>query len=363
MGQTLSSFIGWEECFKKESEYRRDIDVSKLCTYGIKPLDDALICINKGELTVIGADSGVGKTEIAIQIASHNAKLGKKVALYHLEGGYREAIARMKWRDICQEYYTNHREAGLEMNYQKWSVNIDQDPLMSKLESIIWEKYKEAYKNNLFIHHQEGDVTLIDFLASLLDFHSLETAFGAQLGNVSMSQGFDLDLVVADHLQYFSLDQSENEITEITKIIRGLKKVTDDHQIPVVLISHLRKKTKDRGLPDQQDFYGSSNIPKIANTAITLTPQLNKEDFYNGIYPTWLRIVKSRVGIRSSIAILSDFDTKAKTYSDKYEIFKVNNDGHTSPEALAPHELPRWAQGSAKTIVIRKPDYTERKIK
>jgi len=344
----MNSFLSWQECFKKESEYRLDTDLKKLCSYGIKPLDDALICINKGELVIIGADSGVGKTEIAIQIASHNAKRGKKVALYHLEGGYREAISRMKWRDISQEYYLNHSGEGIEMNYQKWIVNLNQHKLLLELESKVWTDYKEKYGDNLFIHHSKDDLTLTDFLGSLLDFHSLETAFGNPFQQGAKGMGFDLDLIVIDHLQYFSLDQAESEITEITNIIRQVKKVTDNYQIPVVLISHLRKKAKDRGLPDQQDFYGSSNIPKIANTAITITPQINKEDFHNSLFPTWLRIVKSRIGLRSSIAILSEFDGKKKSYSDKYEIYKVNNDGHTSPEPLSENELPKWAEGNTK---------------
>lgn len=346
----MTDFLSWQDAFKKEAEYRLDTDVSKLCSYGIKPLDDALICINKGELVVIGADSGVGKTEIAIQIASHNAKLGKKVALYHLEGGFREAISRMKWRDICQEYYLNHADKHLEMNYQKWVVNLDQPKLLAELESKVWNEYNAKYGNNLFIHNANGDLTLTDFLVSLLDFHSLTTAAGAPFGDVGRNVGYDLDLIVIDHLQYFSLDQAESEITEITNIIRKVKMITDKHQIPVALISHLRKKSKDRGLPDQQDFYGSSNIPKIANTAITITPQLNKEDFFNNIYPTWIRVVKSRVGVRSSIAILSDFDGRKKAYSDRYLVHKVNGDGHTSTEPLTDRELPRWAKGNAKAI-------------
>jgi archaellum biogenesis ATPase FlaH len=346
-------FLTWKECFKKEAECRLDTDIKKLCSYGIKPLDDALICINKGELVVIGADSGVGKTEIAVQIASHNAKLGKKVALYHLEGGYREAIARMKWRDISQEYYLNHRGQNIEMNYQKWVVNLDQPKLLMEIEAKVWKEYEEKYGNNLFLYHSKKDLTLTDFLASLLDFHSLATAFGSLTKEGARGAGFDLDLIVIDHLQYFSLDQSESEITEITNIIRQVKKVTDDYQIPVVLISHLRKKSKDRGLPDQQDFYGSSNIPKIANTAITITPQINKEDFFSNIYPTWIRVVKSRVGVKPSMAILSDFDGRKKSYSDRYLIHKVNGDGHTSPEPMTESELPKWAKGNSKRDEVK----------
>ena len=345
---SLLNFLSWQDCFKKESEYRLDTDLKKLCTYGIKPLDDSLLCINKGELVIIGADSGAGKSEAAIQIASHNAKQGKKVALYHLEGGYREAIARMKWRDICQEYYQNHSGAYIEMNYQKWLVNLDQNKLISEIECKIWEDYKSKYRDNLFIHNSSGDLTLTDFLASLLDFHSLETAAGAKY-NDQRAIGFDLDLIVIDHLQYFSLDQGESEIAEITNIIRQVKKVTDNYHIPVVLISHLRKKTKDRGLPDQQDFYGSSNIPKIATTAITITPQINKEDFSRSIYPTWIRIVKSRIGLRPSIAILLDFDGRKKSYAEKYDLYRINNDGYSSPEPLGALELPKWAEGNTKT--------------
>ena len=209
MGKTLS-FLSWQDAFKQEAEYRLDTDVKGLCSYGIRPLDDALVCINRGELVVVGADSGVGKTEMAIQIASHNAKLGKKVALYHLEGGYREAIARMKWKDICNEYYLNHSGKQLEISYQKWCVNLEQDKLMLELESKVWTDYNERYGNNLFIHHQSEDLTITDFLASLLDFHSLETAAGAKLNDAQRMGGFDLDLIVIDHLQYFSLDQAEN---------------------------------------------------------------------------------------------------------------------------------------------------------
>lgn len=356
----MNSFLSWEEGFKKEADERLNTDVSKLCTYGIKPLDDALFCINKGELVVLGADSGIGKTEIAIQIASHNAKNGKKVALYHLEGGYREAMARMKWKDICQEFYRKHYGTYVDIDYRKWSVNFEQDRVLTQIEAEIWKNYKDKYRDNLYLYDAGGDLTLTDFLASLLDFHSLYTAaenYGKEKGR---SAGFDLDLIIIDHLQYFSLEQNENEITEITKIIRAVKKVTEDYGIPVVLISHLRKKTKDRGLPDQQDFYGSSNIPKISTTSITITPKINSEDFANQVYPTWMRIVKSRIGVRSSFAILADFDGKKKEYNEYYSLHKVNSDGFPCDDAMTDSELPKWARQSAKeksTIKIK--DWTD----
>jgi len=357
---SLTNFLSWKENFRKESQERLDSDISKLCTYGIKPLDDSLFCINKGELVVIGADSGIGKTEIALHIAAHNAKQGKKVAFYHLEGGAVEAMARMKWKDICQEFYNRNYGKWVDMDYRKWSVNYQQDKLLGELESKIWDDYKDKYGENLYFYHAPEDLTITDFLASLLDFHSLETAFQASFNNDQRTKGFDLDLIVIDHLQYFSLNQNESEITEITNIIRQVKKVTDNYRIPVVLISHLRKKTKDRGLPDQQDFYGSSNIPKIANTAITITPKMNAEDFRNQLYPTWIRIVKSRIGVRSSMAVLSNFDGKKKEYEKYYDLYKVNSDGFPASTPMMDSELPKWAEGNIKQEPQDKPDWNDR---
>lgn len=348
VGKAVNNFISWEDGFKKEAEIRFDTDVKKLCNYGIGCLDDALVCINRGELVIIGADSGVGKTEIALQIANHNAKLGKKVALYHLEGGSIEAIARMKWKMICEEYYSNHYGKHIEMDYRKWSVNCDQDKMLVDIESRVWDKYKNSYGKGIYFYDFKEDVTLTDFLASLLDFHDLKTAAGNFYSNDQRREGFDLDLIVIDHLQYFSLEQAESEITEITNIIREVKKVTKNYKIPVVLISHLRKKTKDRGLPDQQDFYGSSNIPKISDTSITITPKINSEDFANNIYPTWIRIVKSRVGVRSSIGMLANFDGKKKEYESHYNLYRINGDGFCSSEPLSESELPRWAKHKMK---------------
>ena len=345
----MNSFITLKDAYLKESEYRLDTDIKKLCTYGIKPLDDSLICINRGELIVIGADSGVGKSEIAINVAKHNAMNGKKVALYHLEGGYKEAVARMKWKDISREYFANHSGLGIDMDFRKWSVNLEQDKLLTEIEAEIYNRNKDTFMPNVFFYDRPEDLTVTDFLASLLDFHDLKTAAGNFYSGDQRTGGFDLDLIVIDHLQYFSLDQSENEITEITNIIRQVKKVTDNYKIPVVLISHLRKKMKDRGLPDQQDFYGSSNIPKISTTAITLTPKINAEDFKNQIYPTWIRVVKSRIGIKPSIAMLSDFNARTKEYSDKYEIYRINGDGYSSKEPMESNEIPKWAYGSIKS--------------
>ncbi len=339
-------WVTWQDGFKQEAEERLNIDPAKLCKYGIQPLDDALCGIMRNELVVIGADSGAGKSEVGINIAQTNAKEGKKVALYFLEGGHIEAMARMKWRDITDEYYNNYTGEGIKMNYRKWRANQyteKEKRILLKIESAVWIKHKEIYKNNLDIYHLTKGFTVEDLLSSLLEFYELKDA----IQNNTATKGFSVELIVIDHLQYFDLTQGETEIMAITKILKEVKTITNMYGIPVVLISHLRKRTRDRGLPDQEDFYGSSNIPKIATTAIMIAPDRENFNLAREEYPTYFRICKSRTGINPNFAMRIVFDLKTRTYLDGYTLHKVNCMGAVCTEPLKCSELPEWARAEA----------------
>ena len=349
------------QAFTKESELREDRNVSDFCSYGIVPLDEAQVCIMPNELVVIGADSAVGKTELCLQIARHNLHQGKRVALYHLEGGWLEAVSRMKWKDICLEYYLNRNPREfINMDYRNWilnNVSRDEKAVISGIENIIWERYKNEYHNNLHFFSSKNGLTVDGFLMSLLDHHKWEKDNETPIAKIK----FNLDLIIIDHLQYFSLIRGENEISEITEILRQVKNITDNFNVPVVLISHLRKKSKDRGLPDQEDFYGSSNIPKIASTAITLAPDFTNENLSGGIFPTWIRIVKSRIGIRPNYAMLVNFVQNTKNYEDKYKIHKLTSEGYALERSLRKGEMPLWAV-SAYSDDIKKEEENDTKV-
>lgn len=337
------SFKPWKQVFKDESIERLDVDHTKLCSYGISFLDDALKSICKNELVVLGARSGQGKSDLGLHIADHNAKNGKKVAVFYLEGGAEEAIARMKWRDICDIYFAHHTDEGVDMDYVEWKTNKVTHPIFNKLEAEVYTEYEEKYRENLYFYNVGQGLTIEDFILSLYDFHSLETAFGDSF-DPTKKKGYDLDLIIIDHLQYFSLTQSENEISEITRILREVKNITDNLKIPVILISHLRKMSKESGVPDMEDFYGSSNIPKISSTSIMLHPATDKQQLSANIFPTYMRVVKSRVGVKSTYAALIDYDLTKRRYSDKYELYPVNYFGEVAENPMNPTEKPRWAR-------------------
>lgn len=337
----MSDFKQFQEAFKAESEFRLNIDASKLCTYGIKSLDDAMVAIAPNELVVLGAASGYGKTELSLAISRHNALKGKRVAHYHLEGGCLEALQRMKWRDICDLYFKEHTHKGLKLDYRNWTMNLNQDPFMTEMESHVYTNLKDRLQGRLHFYNKPQGLTCDDFLASIMDFHKLEAAFENPF---ERGGGFELDLIVIDHLQYFSLEKQEDEIAEITHILKEAKKITDNYNIPVILVSHFRKLPRGHGIPDKEDFYGTSNIHKVANTCIIVHPDHEKDKSYEGLYPTYIRIAKARTGIRPCDLIYVDFDIHTRSYREKYEMVKCYPNGSVARDVMKEEEKPQWAR-------------------
>lgn len=333
--KTPQDWLLWDKAFQLETEYRKDIDPDKLCSYGVQVLDDALFRIGPSELVVIGAETGQGKSDLALSVARHNAIQGRRVAIYFLEGGWMEAMQRLKWWDIAQKFYSEPCKPFVEMDFKRWIYNaeINKDYLL-QLEAGIYEEWKQRYRENLFIFPTTREFTIDKFLSSLYDFHDLGAA------------KLDLDLLVIDHLQYFSLTLEENEIAAITNILREVKQIADYFRIPIILVSHLRKRGRKAGLPSHEDFYGSGNIAKISTTSIIIHPAAGRDRLARNVYPTYFIIPKCRTGVRPNYAYLVDFDLNRRRYADRYEIYRLNDMGFAAPKPLQGEEIPRWAKGA-----------------
>ncbi len=341
------SFISYDKAFKQETDFRLNINSDTLCKYGIKPLDDAMIAISPDELIVIAAGSGYGKSECLLSIARHNALRGKKVALYFLEGGSREAIQRLKWQDICQTYFNEHKGANIELDYRKWALNQNQSSLLLKIESSIYKDFKDKFKDTLFFYNKPEGLTCEDFENSLFDFHKLELAIDSSF---RVQKGFDLDLVIIDHIHYFRYPDEKEEIRAMSKIILTIRDFIDKYHVPVIVAAHFRKLPRGHGIPDKEDIYGTSNIHKIANTCIIIHPDYENDKSYAGLYPTYIRIAKSRIGIRPGDCIYCDFDIRTRKYQSNYEMRKVFPNGSVTTNKTDEKELPKWAKVSNDEI-------------
>jgi hypothetical protein len=305
------------ESAKKARDYRNAIDYSKICTFGIKCLDDVLHGILPKDFITIGADSGAGKSEVCLKIAIHNARLGRKIGLYFIEGGDEEAAERIKWNLMCDKYFGT-KMTGINMDYRKWRMGLLKDELISKLEDSCIAENEKVF-NNIITYGYEKGMSIENFTESLDYFLKPEDGWE----NDPFSYKHQVDLIIIDHLQYFNLANPAKELIEQGTILKKVNEISHGYKIPVILVSHLRKKEKDRGLPSQEDFYGTSNTPKMSSLAITMSSQASKDGIH---FPTYFRFVKTRTKIPSNYALLCNYNLKLSNYEDKYTCHRLKGD-------------------------------------
>jgi len=344
----MIDFLTYNEAFKQESVNRQNSEFNELCRYGVSALDDAFLAIAKGEVIVIAASSGYGKTELALHISRTNALNGKKVAHYNLEGGAWEAIQRMKWKDLCDLYYQHHAQAQIELDYRAWLLNKNPDELLVRLETEVFANMQSKIGDNLYLYNNPAGLNCKTFCESLKNLEGLRADMSIDpIIRKGMSGMVNLDLIVIDHLHYFSLEKDENEISEITAILKTIKGLAEDLQIPVILVAHLRKLMRGHGIPDKEDIYGTSNIHKIANTCLIVAPDHEKDDTANGIYPTYIRVAKSRQGLRPNILMNVKFNIKTRSYANEYELYKCFPNGEVAGDPIPWTEIPHWAKNGS----------------
>lgn len=176
-----------------------------------------------GELIVIAGATSQGKTTVALNIANNVAVNGTPVLFVTLEMTKAEVTARlMKMNGGDTESYQN---AASLMAYQKE-------------DELNWKD--------------------IDGLIA------------------KAKQELNVGLIVIDHLHYFSreLDHLSEDLGRITK---ELKKNAIRHDVPIALISHVRKKGNNEAkgkAPDIDDLRGSSYIAQDADIVmmVALSP-------------------------------------------------------------------------------------------
>ena len=297
-------------------------------TFPINFLEDALGGMVQSELVVIAADSGVGKTELVNKIAFHNTIRKKNVYIFSLEGDKYDFINRYKYELFC-EYLTRTDLCGAICSYREFLINKipkEGKSILIELDDMIKTRGK-----TLKVYNREEDLSLERFEAHL---------------DLINDQA---DLVIIDHLHYFDFHKKEYEA--INEIMKRIKKIQERYRIPIILVSHLRKKDKLRTFPDQEDFHGSSNIVKQADTCIVmahvdLDDANAKDQITSNIYKTGIRIVKSRTGFSQKLVGVVDYKIESRAYSDNYSLMVCGNNYMDYIE-----KLPRWAKRANKPVI------------
>jgi replicative DNA helicase len=270
--------------------------------YGIPYLDKELKGIFQNELVLIGARSGAGKTTLANSIALNNS---------HLDGVVLFSLENFEGDLMMFETFKEYKKLTMYRNitFRDFCMG-DPDDAYQAAANVAEEKLKRIS----VIYRQPHGFDISDMAK-----HFTEKArAGAKL-------------IIIDHVDYFDLHKpKENENTNISEIMKAIRELQDIYNIPVVLISHLRKGIRETVIPTLEDFIGTSNKVKEATTVILFAPDDEKNSDHTRAATawskkrTWICIRKDRMNGYNSHACNINFDCKELKYEEQYALYHVN---------------------------------------
>lgn len=280
-------------------------DSKRVGGYGIKYLDDRLDGIHKGDMVLLGAATGCGKSTIADIIARHNANLGLKVLHISLEN--------QRGKNFLRQVFYNYRQLVNDYESIKTQREFADKVATHKLDKDILDmackNAKDYYKGIYMIYKTNADYSVNQLARDIKECFIQ-----------------DADLIIVDHIDYLDKDCGENDIDHITKTMTMVWNLELRYKIPIICLSHLRKNqsAKTRPIvPSLDDFMGTSNKTKNAPIVIVLAPDLEKEAYRNKSLkynerPTFCCIRKNRDdGVNYKTGWVK-FDTKTGTYKKDF---------------------------------------------
>jgi replicative DNA helicase len=224
--------------FERIQMMKRDHELSGLAT-GFANIDELLGGLQPGNLVVIAARPGMGKTSLALNFAHNIAVDGHApVAVFSLEMSAQELGDRM----MC----TIARVSSRKLRTPKLLGDADIGKLVGAAE-----KLSEA---DLYIDDSAG-----------LNMFELR-AKARRLASRS-----PLALVIVDYLQLMVGDRrAENRQQEVSNISRSLKQLARELELPVIAISQLNRapETRGSGRPQLSDLRESGAIEQDADVVM-----------------------------------------------------------------------------------------------
>ncbi len=216
---------------------------------GIRELDWLTGGLHPGELTIMGARPGVGKSSLSLDMALHAATDGHRVLVDTLE---------MTARQYGQRIIA--RGSGVMLSsIRHGRIDTDQQ----------WVALGDAANHHAQLPvHFTLDVRTVEELRALVEATSPE-------------------LVVVDYLQLMETKRStDNETVRLGRISRGLKELAMECNVPVLALAQVTR-TEGRAMvmPILKELRGSGNMEQDADNVIFLhqpeaasDPYIHRED-------------------------------------------------------------------------------------
>lgn len=272
-----------------------ELDISQMdgVKTGIKPLDEALVKLFYGTLTILSGRPGSGKTSLIDQTIAMTIDDGNPAFLYSKE--LPERLSANWFNTII---------AGRRNMVEKQSAN-------GKAYYVVpyntQKQMQSFYNKKLFIYKDDESN---DFESVLKSAEECVRKFGCKL-------------IVLDNLMMLDLKCNESDKnTAQTNLINLLIKFAVKFNVAVVLIAHPRKTQDSNSDIEMYDIAGSSNIINLAMRSIGLRRVSKKEKsdprckWKN--YDVVLTVMKDRMFGKSDVQIGLWYDLVSRRFYTDY---------------------------------------------
>jgi replicative DNA helicase len=260
---------------------------------GYTKLDEMTGGLHAGELVILAARPSMGKTALALNIAQHVAtKLNETVAVFSLEMSKESLLTRM----LC---------ATARVDSQRFRAGYLNQDERRKLQAAA----AQLVEAPLFIDDTAG--------ASLMEMHA---------GLRRLQQQRKLGLVIVDYLQLMSgRGRFENRNQEISTISRGMKLLSKELNVPMLVLSQLSRAPETRQgdhRPQLSDLRESGSIEQDADlVAFIFREEVYKRDREDLRGLAELIVAKQRNGPIGKIDLvflhhLTKFENRAEDLGD-----------------------------------------------
>ena len=273
-----------------------ELDVSKMdgVQTGIKPLDNELLKIYYGTLTILSGRPGSGKTSIVDQAIAHTIDEEKPVFLFSREMPERISAnwfnTIIAGRRNLEERHNNEGKAYYVVPYRTQKL------------------MQNYYREKLFIY-KDSEPNDVDSV--LKSAEECVRKFGCKF-------------IVLDNLMMIDLHCSEaDKNTAQTNFINDLIKFAAKFNVAVILIAHPRKTQDQNSDIEMYDISGTSNIINLAMRSIGLrrVSKKEKEDPKSkwGKYDVVLTIIKDRLFGKADFQMGIWYDLISRRFYTDYE--------------------------------------------
>ena len=288
--RTVKDFVPIHEILRRAQAKLEELAKSKKLITGLETgfydFDRITTGFQPGELIILAARPGMGKTALALNMATYAATTtDKAIAIFNLEMPAEQLVNRII-----------SAQGGIDAYKLQTGQMQERD----------WKRYNEAMNNlaetNLFIEDNSG-VTVAEIKAKC-----------RRLANMPKGLG----LVVIDYLQLVTTGNKriESRQVEVSEISRSLKTMALELGVPVIALSQLSRRAEKResNMPMLADLRESGSIEQDADMVLFI----NRKDYYEAkkdqrekIVPAELVIAKHRKGSLGTIDLLFELNMSA----------------------------------------------------